>query len=168
LNEATKERFSELYNIWQQKKEKFENITNSNEQEIKFMSNIAHINEKSKEIISNINNKIFLNLFQILSDREGLIDGRKVDQIDLSEIPFKIKNILLPILEELKDQNETLSADEFLIAAQQIYLTLPYDYKQFLMEWYLTKSKSKKQDTFMELAELSFRVKRPIFIFFVF
>lgn len=122
------------------------------------MSNIAHINEKSKEIINNINNKVFLYLFQILSDSEGLIDGRKIDQIDLSGIPLKIKNFLLPILEELNEQNETLSADEFLIASQEIYMTLPYDYKQFLIEWYLINNKSKKQDAFRELADLSFKV----------
>jgi len=122
------------------------------------MSNIAHINEKSKEIISNINNKIFMFLFQILSDNDNIIDGRKVDQIDLSQIPFKIQNILLPILEELKEQNETLSAEEFLIASQQIYLTLPFDYKQFLMEWYLTNSKMKRPEGIRDLADLNFKV----------
>ena len=122
------------------------------------MSNIAHINEKSKEIVNNIKNKIFLYLFQILSNSDGLIDGRKVNNIDLSVIPDKIKNILLPILEELHEQNETLSADEFLIASQQIYFTLPYDYKQFLMEWYLANNKSKNQDAIRELADLSFKV----------
>lgn len=166
MNEDTKYRFSELYSIWKLKKEKFENISNINEQEIKFMSNIAHINEKSKEIINNINNKIFLYLFQILSDSDGLIDGRKVDQIDLSEIPYKIKNILLPILEELKEQNETLCADEFLIASQQIYLTLPYDYKQYLMEWYLASNKSKRHDTFRDLADLNFKVISIYFCFY--
>ncbi len=122
------------------------------------MSNIAHINEKSKEIISNINNKIFLFLFQILSDNNNIIDGRKVDQIDLTQIPQKIHNILLPILEELKEQNETLSSEEFLIASQQIYLTLPFDYKQFLMGWYLTNNKQTKNDGLRDLAELNFKV----------
>jgi len=159
LNEATKDRFSELYNSWKQKKEKFESIAYTSEQEIKFMSNIAHINEKSKEIMTNINNKIFLYLFQILSNREGLIDGRSVNEIDFNGIPLKIKNFLLPILEELHEQNETLSSDEFLIALQQIYLTLPYDYKQFLVEWYLTSNnKSKKKDALWDLADLSFKV----------
>jgi len=133
---------------------------------MKFMSNIAHINEKSKEIMTNINNKIFMYLFHILSDNESLIDGRKVDQINLNEIPSKIQNIILPILEELKEQNETLSAEEFLIASQQIYLTLPFDYKQFLMEWYLAKNNSKKQDTFRDLADLTFKVIRVLYFLF--
>ena len=69
------------------------------------MANLTHLNEKSKHIVDEIHTKIFYNLFEILSNKtDNIIDGK---DLDMSEIPEKIQSILTPLLDELKEQNET-------------------------------------------------------------
>ncbi len=126
------------------------------------MANLAHINNKSKNLVDEIQTKIFIHLFEILSDKtSNLIDGK---QVDLSDIPEKIQNILMPLLNELKDQNETLTLEEFIMASKHLYSSLPIQFKQNLMDWYLSFSKLKKNMNLNQYMNFSFKVKNIIMI----
>jgi len=110
--------------------------------------------------------KIFLHLFEVLSDKtSNLINGKEVD---LSEIPEKIKNILMPLLSELNDQNETLTLDEFIMASKHLYATLPIHFKQNLMEWYLSFNKMKKNMSIQDCFNFPFKVINYFIILFSF
>lgn len=130
-----------------------------------FMSNIAHINEKSQEIIDNIKHKIYLTLFQHLSNEYGVIDGNKIEEMNLDEIPKKIKDLIIPILQDIRDCNETLTLEEFVVFLNECYNSFSFEQKQALIEWYLKSNKVRKSDTFGDIAELIFHV--IFFIFFV-
>lgn len=120
------------------------------------MANVAHINDKSKHMVDEMQTKIFVHLFEILSDKtSNLIDGK---QVDMSEIPEKIQNILMPLLNELKDQNETLTLDEFIMASKHLYASLPIQFKQNLMDWYLSFSKVKKNMSIHDYFNFPFKV----------
>lgn len=106
------------------------------------MANVVHTNQKSKNIIDEIHTKIFMHLFEILADKtSNIIDGK---QIDLSEIPETIQIIIMPLLDELKEQNETLTLEQFIAASKYLYVTLPIQHKQNLMDWYLSYNKIKR------------------------
>ena len=130
------------------------------------MSNISHINQKSKEIVEKIKENIFKHLFQILCDNNNLLDGKNIDIVNFGEIPQKIQDIILPIIEELTEQNETLTLEEFLMTTQHIYSTLPTDYKQFIMGWYLKNTKNKKLEGVQDIFDYSFKVIYNIILFF--
>jgi hypothetical protein len=150
-----------MYEIFKKKKDKINEIREKNIQEVNFIANITHINEKSKEIVEDIHTKIFIYLFENLADKEtNIIDGKN---LDMSEIPEKIRNILTPLMDELKEQNETLTLDEFIMASKHLYVSLPIQFKQYLMEWYLSFSKTKKNLSIQECFNFPFRV-----IFFIF
>jgi hypothetical protein len=84
--------------------------------------------------------------------------------LDISEIPEKILNILLPLMNELVEQNETLTLDEFVMASKHLYSSLPIEFKQYLMEWYSSMSKNKRNVKNQEIGKFSFKV---IFYFFL-
>jgi hypothetical protein len=110
--------------------------------------------------------KIFLHLFEVLSDKtSNLINGKEVD---LSEIPEKIQNILMPLLSELKEQNETLTLDEFIMASKHLYATLPIHFKQNLMDWYLSFNKMKKNMSIQDCFNFPFKVINNFIILFSF
>lgn len=156
MNESTRERFYELYENYKKKQSKLTEINEKNAQEISFIANIAHINERSKHMVDEMQTKIFMHLFQVLSDKtSNLING---NEVDLSEIPEKIQNILMPLLSELKEQNETLTLDEFILASKHLYASLPIQFKQNLMEWYLSFNKMKKNMSIQECFNFPFKV----------
>lgn len=145
-----------MYENFKKKKDKIEEIKEKNLQEVNFIANIAHINEKSKEIVEDIHTKIFIHLFENLADKQtNIIDGKN---LDMSEIPEKIRNILTPLMDELKEQNETLTLDEFIMASKHLYVSLPIQFKQYLMEWYLSFSKIKKNMSIQECFKHPFKV----------
>ena len=145
MNNSVKERFQFLYGTYKKKKNKIEEIKQNNLKEVKFISNIAHINEKSREIVDDIHTKVFIHLFE----RE---------MIEMKEIPEKIQNFLLPLLDELREENETLDLDEFIMAMKHLHKNLPLEYKQFLMEWYMSFGKNKKNMSILECVQFPFKV----------
>ena len=126
-------------------------------QEISSKANCSHLNEKSKHIVDEIQTKIFFKLFEILSDKNtNLITGKNMD---MSEIPERIQNILMSLLNELNEQNETLNLDEFIMASKDLYVSLPLEFKISLIEWYSSFSKNKKDFNL----NFSFKVKNICF-----
>ena len=67
-------------------------------------------------------------------------------------------------MNELVEQNETLTLDEFVMASKHLYSSLPIEFKQYLMEWYSSMSKNKRNVKNQEIGKFSFKV---IFYFFL-
>ena len=135
----------ELYQEWKRREAKGQETLENLKNEEEYMFNLSHTDAKSREISNELIGRIFSIIFEILVDRNSnVIDG---NNIDLTLLPDKIIGMLTPLLNELKDQNETLTFNEFHLASKHLYNYLPYDEKLYLMDWYNSKTKIKKQIT---------------------
>lgn len=120
------------------------------------MANAVHINYKSKSLIDEINTKLFLHLFELLADKtSNVVTGK---DIDLSEIPVTVQTIIIPLLDELKVQNEALTFEQFIVTLKFLYNTLSITHKQILMDWYLSFNKLNKSELVKSDKSFSFKV----------
>ena len=118
------------------------------------LRNISHTDNKSREMSNELIKRIFTKIYEFLVDRNSnVIDG---NNIDVSPLPEKIVTMLTPLLTELKEQNETLTLNEFHLACKHLYNFLPYDEKLYLWEWFSAKTKVKKDIN--ENSEFTFKV----------
>ena len=84
--------------------------------------------KQSSQLIGDKRKKIFKELFYLLdSDGDNLLTSIS---ININRIPNNIKKILEPIIQELKEENETLNEIEFVSVCEQLYQLLPYDKKR--------------------------------------
>ena len=91
------------------------------------LRNVSHTDNKSRELTNELIKRIFTKIFEYLVDKNSnVIDG---NNIDVSQMPEKIISMLTPLLTELKDQNETLTLNEFHLAGKHLDNFLPYDEK---------------------------------------
>jgi hypothetical protein len=82
-------------------------------------SNYKRTDIKSSKIIEGIKQKIFKKIFSYLDYEEtGIINGQTVD---INSLPEKIRSIINPLIKELKEQNETLSDEEFSMACDHLF-----------------------------------------------
>ncbi len=118
INEPDK-KFQDLFNesvIYEQKKK--ENIE-KHFYDIKTKANNKKINSQSEKITNEIKNNVFKKIFSILdTNGENKLGG---SDIDLELLPEKIQNIFQPLVKELKDQEESLSDEEFIVACVHLY-----------------------------------------------
>lgn len=115
------------------------------DQHVYYLSNIAHTDTKSQEINNELLRKIFTKIYELLLDGvdSNVITGNNYNSKNL---PVKIANLICRLLRELKEQNETLTLDEFILACDQIYSYLPYDEKKIFTEWYFSDIRRKGED----------------------
>ena len=125
-----------LYNnIYKQNKEELERRTYSN-----YFSNPI-INKSTDKLLENKKERVFKKIFKLLDgDEDNLI---KNSAVNTNKIPKNIKEILEPIFRELKEENETLNENEFITVCEQIFLSLPYDKKNILMNFGYDKKQNK-------------------------
>ena len=87
--------------------------------EFKKNSNLVHTKEKSEQIFQLKKMKTFKRIFSILdSDEDKEIS---IFSMALNRIPFKIKSIIQPIINKLKEENCVISESEFLEFCEQIF-----------------------------------------------
>jgi hypothetical protein len=100
--------------------------------------------------MKNINNKIFSknkirafnNLFNALdSDGDGIISGIN---ININSIPKNIINIIQPLLIELKEENQTLDGNEFIIAMNKLFEDISLIQKREIINKYKTIYRNNK------------------------
>lgn len=119
------------------------------------LRNVSHTDNKSREMTNELIKRIFSKIYEYLVDKNSnVIVG---NNLDITQLPEKIVNMLTPLLTELKDQNETLTLNEFHLAGKHLYNFLPYDEKLYLWDWYSVKSKIKKENN--ENALFTFKVR---------
>lgn len=97
------------------------------------------INEK---IFKENKQRAFNNLFNDLdSDQDGIISGIN---ININKIPKKIINIIEPLLIELKEENQTLNKDEFILAMDKLFEDISLIEKNEIINRYKKISKRNK------------------------
>ena len=118
--------YSEIYRNNKQYKE---------EKQLTFKYNQSNQNKtlKNSEVLFNNKKEIlFLKLFYCL-------DGDNDDQItrnniNLNKIPDKIKDLISPLTNELKEENETLSSEEFIHAMNYLLNSMEYYQRLVLLK----------------------------------
>ena len=99
-----------------------------------------HTKKSTDKIINTLYNKVFISLFNDLdSDHDDLITSLT---INLNEIPKFILKILEPILKELKDDEQTLNCEEFILVMKKLFKDTPLIDKQKLINYYQIKTKN--------------------------
>ena len=88
------------------------------------------INESSKNIFNYNKEKSFKKIFNLLDgDGDGII---KCTAINKDKIPNNISEILTPIFNEIKTDNESLNQKEFISICNQLYKILTYEKRKII------------------------------------
>ena len=119
---------------------------NKNRLEKKYYNNDQYLNGKNicskqqtNKIMNDLYSKIFKSLFNDLdSDHDDLITSLT---INLNEIPKYILNIIEPILKELKEDEQTLNCEEFILVMKKLFEDTSMLEKQKLINYYQNKNK---------------------------
>lgn len=121
----------EFANRYRQNKESLMNKYQSSEIRVSTSSESEMIYEKVKD-------GAYRNLFRELdSDQDNLITSHCMC---LKTLPAAIRRIIEPILQELREENETLNEDEFIRAMDHLIQTLNYDDRKTLVQMYRTSN----------------------------
>jgi len=115
-------------------------------------SNQSNTDSKSQKIHEEIKHKVFKKIFDLLDTR----DKNKIygNTIDISVLPDNIKRIIEPLILELRDQNETLTGEEFVLACEHLFKVMQLRDKNQLFEFYFDKEsktnlkKTKRNESF--------------------
>ena len=126
---------------------------------------IKHINacpkEKTDKILNDVYNKIFMKLFNDLdSDQDDLITSVS---INLSNIPSFILKTLKPILKELKEDEQTLNSEEFILVMLRLFEDTPLLERQNLINYYKKKIKEEHNDIKLKRAQTPNQYKNIYF-----
>jgi len=100
--------------------EKTNLMREENEKNLENLRNIKKISKNSEEIAKEIEKKIFIEIFKIIDfQNNDEISG----EIDLNKFPLpnKVKEFISPLIEELKEESETLNINEFILACHELF-----------------------------------------------
>ena len=152
----------EIYKIYELKRENFlrkyeleESKLNQNNQEMKITKKI---NEK---IFSENKMNAFINLFNDLdSDQDGIISPIN---INLNKIPKNILNIIEPLISELKEENQSLTQEVFLLAMNKLFDDISLLEKRQIIKTYKNNRKvNKSLDSKNSISHNTFNDKNMI------
>lgn len=133
--------FTNLYNESLKYKNKKLELTNQFINQEKMNSSASHVNMESVELFEVKKERAFRKIFQKLDkDKDELITKFN---IEVKALPPKIQEILAPIVDELKEENETLTENEFVTACYQLYETLTYPEKTEIINYGKNESDKK-------------------------
>ena len=91
------------------------------------------INESSKNLFLHNKEKSFKKIFKLLDgDDDGII---KCTAINKDKLPNNIYEILSPIFNEIKVDNESLNQKEFISICNQLYNILPYEKRKVIANY---------------------------------
>ena len=114
--------------------------------------------QSTEDIINKKKEKSFKQIFKLLDgDEDSKISST---HINISKLPKNILKILEPILNELKEENETLNELEFIFVCEQLYLSLPWNERRELTTFEdIAKKNLKKEKIIKEKNNFSFKPK---------
>ena len=113
--------------------------------------------EMTNELFNIKKEKSFKKLFRMLDgDNDGKIS---CNCIRIRQLPMNLKNVLEPILYELKMENEELNENEFIFVCEKYYNTLKYDQKRNLILFDEEEKKKLKKEKIKEHTNFSFKPK---------
>ena len=112
--------------------------------------------QSTEDIINKKKEKSFKQIFKLLDgDEDSKISST---HINTSKLPKNILRILEPILNELKEENESLNEIEFIFVCEQLYLSLPWNERRELRTFEEEAKKNlKKEKIIKEKNNFSFK-----------
>jgi hypothetical protein len=131
--------FENLYYDYQKKEAKINKLTNqiSNEEN----PNLIYVNDTSNNIYNEQKINSFKKIFKLLDkDQDGIISKFHINNDNL---PKNINKIFQPIIDELKQDNETLTEKEFIFASDKLFDVLNYIQKREVISFGMEKRKKK-------------------------
>ena len=148
--------FKNLYNDAQKTQKKNEKLAQLiQNSECPFSEN--YTNNESNEIFQKKKLNAFSKIFHKLDkDQDGLITNLNVETKNL---PKNIVKIIEPIVNELKEENETLNENEFKTACDRLYDMLSYMEKREIIEYGNEEINNQKKKKKEKKDEFSFRPK---------
>ena len=103
---------------------------------------IIFTKKQNEKIINETKSRAFNNLFKDLDgDQDNIINGIN---ISIYKIPDNIYKIIEPLLNELKEDNQSLSKEEFIIAMNKLYENLSSLERRTIINTYSKKLKQNK------------------------
>jgi hypothetical protein len=108
-----------MYAVSKIKEKKLKSLVEIQNKSFKDNGNVKKISTKSQKINDEIKQNIFKKIFKLLDKRnKNKILG---SNIDINVLPEKIKKIIEPLIQELRDQNESLTGEEFVMACEHLF-----------------------------------------------
>ena len=140
--------FSNLYTDYQKNELNKKNLAEQIKREEN--STYVYINNNSNEIYEKQKIKSFEKIFKILDkDQDGIISKFHINNENL---PKNINKIFQPIIDELKQDNETLTEKEFVFASDKLFDILNFIQKREIIDFGMNKRKKNFEEnkfTFM-------------------
>jgi hypothetical protein len=104
-------------------------------------------NKQTEDLVKKIKHERFSELFSLLNpSSEGLVTYSNIEK---SKIPESIYKIISPVIEELKEFQETLNYEDFYLTMDDLLKHLPLSDKRIILK---TKNHAHKQPESMEFS----------------
>ena len=122
----TVNRFTTLSSTWKITKERQNKLKSEQEKEQLKKCNEKKISKTSEDLTKEVHKKIFTTLFKQLDYENKNNIGGSID-LNLVDLPTNIKDIISPLLEELAEEGESLTLEEFVLACDDLYKVNNYN-----------------------------------------
>lgn len=128
----------ELYNDRKRKEFKQNESENMAIEELRRKANLKFASDQTNGLNEKLKEECFDNLFRALDhDGDNIISASEEFLKNLQDkIDEGIQELIEPLLEELKENNESLTKEEFLLAIAQLFNVLNVDQKRRILNWY--------------------------------
>jgi len=123
VNNKTENRFTTLSSTWKMQEIRKKQRQTEIEKELTKKRNEKKICKGSEEISKEFQKKIFTNVFRTLDYEHKNSVGGSID-LNMLDLPNSVKEIVGPLLEELEEERESLTLEEFIIACEDLYKVL--------------------------------------------
>ena len=134
--------FQKNYQIYKKYDLKKENLIKKYKNDLQQSNQVIKAKRINEKIFKENKIKAFKNIFNDLdSDQDGIISGIN---INIKKIPKKIIDIIQPLLIELKEDNQTLNKDEFILAMNEYFEDISFIEKREIINIYKNISKKNK------------------------
>jgi len=134
--------FENLYNDRQKKEAKINFLTEKIQNEEN--PNLIYVNHISNNLYNEQKINSFKKIFKILDkDQDGIVSKFHIES---DELPNNLNKIFMPIIEELKQDNQTLTEDEFVAASFRLFETLNFLQKRDIIDFGLNKKKKNDEE----------------------
>lgn len=137
-NSQSRDLFQELHQDRVRRDKLKEDYNQKAEEEIKKRAKSRSSITKTDDINNKHKDECFANLFVALDeDSDGIITYTENFLNNAkTKICENVLSLLEPLIEELKEHNETLTYEEFVLALNQLFIVLNVEQKRRILNWY--------------------------------
>lgn len=135
--------FSFLHEEKRTKAEKLMELEQVGLRKIQENSKIKLSNQKTDEINKLLKEDCYANLFEVLDhNRDGVIEcSDEFMKNALEKMDKDILDLFKPIFNELKEQEESLTLEEFYLALDELFKSLSVQQQRKILNWYVDRKR---------------------------